>query len=141
MDQEQRRAAERDVERVIIGFFFHLDERRYAELAALFASDGVWNRQGETLRGPAMVLEAMHRRLAGTVTRHVVTNLLVDVSDAGEADASFYMTVFRHDGDRPATGPTAIELPYAVASCRGKLALAPEGWRFKALAATPTFRR
>jgi hypothetical protein len=141
MNSESRRAMTQDVERLIIEFFYHLDESRFEELAGLIADDGVWNRQGEALRGPAMVLAALRKRLAGTVTRHVVTNFLIDFPDENQAEASFYMTVFRHDADRRAEGPAAMELPYAVARCRARLVRAPAGWRIKELAATPTFRR
>ena len=141
MDTTHRGALEREVERLIVGFFYHLDERRYDELSELISVDGVWHRQGEALRGPAMVRAALLMRLAGTVTRHVVSNLLVDLSDETNPAASFYMTVFRHDAEKPAEGPVAMELPYAVASCRAALARTARGWRFMELAARPAFRR
>jgi SnoaL-like domain len=141
MDLQEQCRLEREIERIIVRFFYYLDERLYENLAALMAADGVWTRQGERLHGPAMVLAALKERPPGLMTRHVISNILIDLPEPTRAEASFYMTVFRRDGELPVDGPAPMELPHVVALCRQKLSQGEQGWRIDALTATPTFRR
>ena len=47
--------------RATLSFFHALDTRRYEDVAALMARDGVWLRQGVELAGPAAVLRLCAR--------------------------------------------------------------------------------
>ena len=49
MDRAEQRAIEWDCTQLLIRFYNLLDAKRYEELAALFAEDGVWVRLGEEL--------------------------------------------------------------------------------------------
>lgn len=79
-------------------FFHHLDERRYAELVALFTPDGRWLRQGQWLDGRAAVRAALDARPAAQRARHVITNAYVASNNDGEACVEAYMTAYRHEG-------------------------------------------
>lgn len=141
MQPEQRHAVEHEAARVLLRFFHNLDSRQYDALSALMASDGVWNRQGKALRGPAMVLEAMRARPKNATTHHVVTNLVVDAVDERHAEAIFYVTVFAPSGAIPESGPGPMELPFTVGTYREKLVLAGEGWRIAEISSQTTFKR
>ena len=83
-------------------FFHHLDERRYAELVALFTPDARWLRQGQWLNGHAEVRKALDARPAAQRVRHVITNAYVAAQDVvgntEEALVEAYMTAYRHEG-------------------------------------------
>lgn len=136
-----RAAIQRDVESVIFRFFLHLDEQEYDQLAQLMAPTGTWLRNGALLKGPEGVREAMRSRPAGFTTRHLITNVIVDVADDDHADATYYMTVFVHAGDAKPTGPVKMDVPMHVSVFRQRFMRAPEGWRIAELHGTATFHR
>ncbi len=105
------RAAESPVE-ALHRFYYYLDERRYEDMAAMMAPDGVWFRQGTELRGPAEVLQALRLRAADSSVRHVMANGFADVDAQGEASVQIYQTVYKGDaalGEVPvAPGPDSM---------------------------------
>jgi SnoaL-like protein len=131
MTLDSRRAIEHDVEKVALRFFHYLDGGDYQKLAALFAADGVWHRQGTALRGPGAVLEAMHARPAGIVTQHY----------AEHAEATLYLAVFAHSGGADAKPPAPMELPIQVAIYREKLVRSDDGWRIAEITSQQKFKR
>ena len=141
MTMGERDVAEAAIGRVIMEFFHCLDDTQFDALVQLFAPEGVWHRQGQVLRGRAMVREALARRPAGTVTRHLVTNLLVTHLEDERSVAKFYMTVFRREADTLVDGPVPMELPHMVAACEMVLAYLGNAWRIMELKAVPSFRR
>jgi hypothetical protein len=141
MTLDSRRAIEHDVEKVALRFFHYLDGGDYQKLAALFAADGVWHRQGTALRGPGAVLEAMHARPAGIVTQHFASNVVVEPSDAEHAEATLYLAVFAHSGGADAKPPAPMELPIQVAIFREKLVRSDDGWRIAEITSQQKFKR
>jgi len=105
------RAAESPVE-AVHRFYYYLDERRYEDMAAMMAPDGVWFRQGTELRGPAEVLQALRTRAADTSVRHVMANGFADVDAQGETSVQIYQTVYKGraaQGQVPvASGPDSM---------------------------------
>lgn len=130
-----------DLERLIYRFFFFLDERRYGDLAALMAPDGVWHRQGKALRGSDQVMEALKKRPAGATTRHLITNVVIDVIDRTHAEATYYLAVFFHAADTPPKLPVPIELPRHISIFREKFVRTEAGWRVSDMSEIPTFAR
>ena len=103
-------------------FFYCLDERRYDALAALFAQDGIWHRQGKHLHGHAAILEALASRSPTQRIRHVVTNAFIAgrEGDGNRVTVNSYMTAYRHDDGTPCvtvpriTGPVSMSLVTTV---------------------------
>lgn len=126
------------VSQTVHQLFQHLDEGEFVEMAALFAPDGVWCRQGVDLVGPAAVLDAMRQRPAGLSTRHVVANMIVG-GDAGIATARYYLTVYAHQGAPVA--PLPLETPQFLFVCDDRLVGTPQGWRFARRAPRLIFAR
>lgn len=129
------------IEKLIYDFFYYLDERRYRQLSDMFAPDGVWHRQGKELRGPDTVMNAMNERPAGFTTRHLITNVSVDVADAFTASALFYMTVFVHEGAEAPKAAVAINLPMHVSSFEQKFVNRSGQWLIGELKGVATFHR
>jgi SnoaL-like domain len=131
-----------DLERTIYRFFLYLDERRYDDLCALMAPNGVWYRQGKALRGPVEVLEALKLRPAGATTRHLITNVIVDMIDDTHAQATHYLAVFFHGAEKPPSLPVPIELPRHISIFREEFTrTTSDGWRVAAMSEIPTFAK
>lgn len=113
MDRDAARAIEWDCTQLVHAFYLALDEKRYEDLAGLFAESGVWNRLGKDLVGREMILGAMKGR-ADWLTAHLVTNVRVNVVDESNADTVQYVTLYRHEGWSPDKGPAPVVLPLGV---------------------------
>jgi SnoaL-like domain len=94
---------ERAFARTIVRFFGALGERRYEEVGALIAADGIWLRQGQELQGPTEVRTALAKRPRDLTTVHGITNLLVDASTDGTAQATIFVIVFAQQGETAST--------------------------------------
>jgi hypothetical protein len=132
---------QRDIEQMIFRFFLHLDEQEYDQLSSLMAPTGTWLRNNVLLRGPQDVRDAMRSRPIGFTTRHLITNVIVDVTDPDHADVTFYMTVFVHSGDKKPTGTVKMDVPMHVSIFRQKVVRTSDRWRIAELSGTPTFHR
>jgi hypothetical protein len=123
--------------RLVILFAHHLDHRRFREVAALFAEDGVWHRRGESFRGPGEVLAFLEQRAATVVERHVMTTTLVEQLTDMTCAATSYVTLFR--ADRTGDEVPVITGPVAVGEFHDQFRLTDGGWRFTYRTSTPVF--
>jgi hypothetical protein len=101
----------------------------------------VWNRQGKALKGPEQAMAAMRERGEGVTTLHQITNLLVDIEGPAQASATFYMTGWRHDGDKAPGGPVPVQVPFSAAIYREKLVRTEAGWRIEDITGKVVFKR
>jgi hypothetical protein len=123
----------------LLGRFFRLlDESRYDELATLFGSDGVWHRQGTSLRGSAAVLEAMNARPPHQVTRHLASVPFVELKDDRRALVTAGVTAM--GGIRNGDDPLPIKNDGPVRIMDTKLSLLRDGsgrWEISELINSP----
>jgi uncharacterized protein (TIGR02246 family) len=101
-----RLLAERACERLIYQYASFVDGGEAARVADLFTTDGVWTgADGRSLNGQDQVRAAFSGRqgLTRRLSRHVMTNILIDVLTDTEASGTAYLINYRHDG----TGDTA----------------------------------
>jgi hypothetical protein len=141
VDESAAQLIRSSVEKLIYEFFYCLDERRYRQLADMFAPDGVWHRQGKELRGPGAVMDAMKQRPPGFTTRHLITNVMVDVDGADAASARFYMTVFVHEGAEAPKAAVPMAVPMHVSSFEQKFVKSNGQWLIGSLDGVATFHR
>jgi hypothetical protein len=139
MTREQARAIEWDCAQILIRFFNEFDAWRYREMAALFAPDGVWQRQGRALRGADAILAVLEQRSTTQTARHVVTNVQVTALDADKAQSLLYVTAYQHDTGEQATAPPVIRSPSLLLVVPGELVRTEEGWRISSLTMTRVF--
>ena len=71
--------AERACERLALAVYSLMDQGRYEETAALFTDDAVWVRGDKPVAGRDAILAALHQRSASEASRHLVTNVVVDI--------------------------------------------------------------
>jgi ketosteroid isomerase-like protein len=95
MEALERMAAERACERLVNLYANRIDAYDYDGFASLFAEDAVLDMLGTEHRG----LEGIRRFLEGRdrtmICRHLVTNVVIDVSDPDNATGCAYTIAYR----------------------------------------------
>jgi hypothetical protein len=133
MDDLERVLAERACERLIVDYCRLVDFGNAAGIADLFTEDGVWEGTDLVLNGRDEIREWFQRREEVTrrVSRHVCTNVGVDVVSEDEAEGLCYLINYRHDrqeGDMSL--PVPADHPKWVGELRDRFRRTPDGWRF-----------
>jgi hypothetical protein len=133
MDDLSRLLAERECERLIVEYCRLVDFGQAARIADLFCEDGEWRgidlhlRNREEIRTWFTEREAVTRR----VSRHVCTNIGVDVFSDDEARCVSYMINYRHDRrEGEPSLPVPAELPKFIGELHDRFRRTPDGWRF-----------
>lgn len=133
MDQE----AEHACHRLVIAAYSLMDQGRYEESAALFTQDAVWVRGGKPVAGRDAILASLHQRPSGDLSRHLVTNVLVDIEgDEGRATASFVPL----RGTKREDGSVAMPPITNVGDLAYKFRKEADGWRITHLQPTMIFK-
>lgn len=120
MSPEERRAIEWECARLIAQYANLNDSGRWEELAMLFTEDGVMSRPSAPeaiIRGRQAILESMRARPPRR-TRHVCSNIVVDVTSSTEACSESAMLLFAEFAS-PLAG-----------SFEDRFVLTQHGWRF-----------
>ena len=120
MTADERRAAEADCARLIALYANLNDAARWHEVAALYAEDGVMVRPtapDAPVSGRAAILAAFQAR-PPRVTRHVCSNVVIEVESADSARGESAMLLFTG-------GPAPL-----VGSFHDRFVRTAEGWRF-----------
>ncbi len=141
MDMQQRIIIEAECRNLVVGFGRGMDDGDAATASALFAADGVWDRQGVLVTGPQAICAAIEKRPKIRLTRHIFTNMLINVIDENHAEGRAYYMVYLHDGPPPDGGPLPRPLsgPERVGDYHNKFVRTPEGWRISYNAARRIF--
>jgi SnoaL-like domain len=112
--------AEREIERLILDYAAHNDAANWEAVAAMFVDYGRVSRPispDDFTEGREAILAAFKAR-PPRKTRHIVSNIRVDIDDE-KATASSQIMLF--------TGPDMAPL---VGSYTDRLINTPQGWRF-----------
>ena len=100
MDELQRLLIEQACRRLVFQFAKHNDDLDHQALADLFVEDCVFVRPLDTAH-PYYGREKVHaifRDRKARLTRHVMTNILIDVVSADEARGNSYVTMISSAG-------------------------------------------
>lgn len=129
MDAIERLAIERECEKLMVAYARGVDFRDYDNVASLFSDDGVLD-VGNRLEGRAAIQAALSRRPYELRSRHVLTNLFVDVVDRDTARGICYLTLYRHLGPESLErGPVELERPAAVGHYEDRFVRTADGFR------------
>lgn len=129
MNAGERRAAEADCARLIALYANLNDEARWDEVVALYAEDGVMFRPtapDAPVAGRERILTAFKSRPPRT-TRHVCSNVVIDVESETTASGTSAMLLFTGEG------------PPLVGSFHDRFVLTCDGWRFAERRGSLTF--
>lgn len=101
------------------------------ELAALFTPDAVLARpSGEVLEGRKAIEASYAQRPADRITRHLVTNILVDVESEMQARALSYVLLWTGSAQTEAgRWGRAAQSPLVVGEFEDRFTRTQEGWR------------
>ncbi len=116
--------------RLCVDFANHIDARRYAALLDLFAEDGRLDRMGTVSVGRAEISRFLEGRSAAVATRHVCTNIRIDVQSTDEATGFCYALFFQGSGGGSGE-PAKMSGPPSLVEYRDLYERTPQGWRIK----------
>ncbi len=121
-----RLLAEHDIARLVTRFALLNDQADWDAVAAMFTADGRFIRPagGEPVVGREAIRASFASR-PPRVSRHLITNILVDIGSADEATSQCAMLLYT----APA-GETSAASPALVGGFRDKLIRTADGWRF-----------
>jgi 3-phenylpropionate/cinnamic acid dioxygenase small subunit len=97
-------AIERECARLVLRSLRAFDERDWTGYSQLFTEDGVFvraNAPAEPLLGREAIRRALAQRPASRVTRHLCTNLEIDVLDEERARGFCYLLLYAGDASQP----------------------------------------
>ncbi len=103
LDEATVAAIERACARLLLRSIRAFDERDWPVYASLFTDDGVFiraNQPDEPLAGREAIRAALAARPATRLTRHLCTNIEIDVLDAEHARGSCYLVLYVEAGQR-----------------------------------------
>lgn len=120
MTGDERRAIEADCARLIALYANRNDAADWQGVVALYAEDGLMTRPtapDAPIIGRAAILAAFHSR-PPRKTRHVCSNVVIDVLSPTEAVGESAMLLFQPD------------MPPLAGSFHDRFVLTADGWRF-----------
>ena len=104
MRAEEEMLIEHACEKLIMRSIRTFDERDFQGFADVFAADGVFFRANQPtapLVGREAILAALKSRPADRLTRHLCSNVQIDVIDADHAKGLCYLYLFSAAGSPP----------------------------------------
>lgn len=126
-------AIERACTRLLLASLRAFDERDWPAYADLFTPDGVFiraNAPNEPLRGREAIRAALAARPASRLTRHLCTNLEIDVVDAEHARGFCYLLLYAGDASQSATAAgRPADAVQRIGEYRDTFVHTHEGWR------------
>jgi hypothetical protein len=131
VDALERMAAERECARLTFRYCEAVDLGHASQLADVFAVDGVFDAGGLYLVGRAEIRRVFteRERVRELRTRHVCTNVHVDVVDDATATGVVYLTLYRRRGSTDWSVPVPTTAPSLVGSYHDRYVLTDDGWR------------
>ena len=113
--------------RLAVASYSLMDQGDYDATAALFTEDAVWVRGGVPVAGRAAIRAALDKRPTADLSRHLVTNVLVNIVSADEATATACFVPLR--GKRREDGTVAMPEITQVGDLAFHFRRTPAGWR------------
>ena len=141
MNDDQISAITRACEALSIAYARAVDFRDYDYFVTLFTEDGVLDT-GKPREGRAAIADSLTRRPDELRSRHVITNIYIDVLNEHEARGISYLTLYRHIGPESLKGePIDFDGPAGIGHYEDRFEKTDEGWKFKRRKLHFAFRR
>ena len=132
MGENDRRAVEADVARLIHEYSWANDAQDWQACAALYTEDAVFRRPsgGEAVVGRQAILDSFLARPA-RAQRHAIANILVDVEGPATARAKSVIVLYMGDAAEDGGLPVQDAKSPLIGTFTDLCVLTPGGWRFK----------
>ena len=141
MDDTERRIIRQDCEALSIAYARAVDFRDYDEFSNLFLEEGTLEA-GVRLQGRAAIAASLKRRPDELRSRHVLTNIFINVINRDEANGISYLTLYRHVGpESTLSGPVKLDGPFGIGHYQDVFMRTSDGWRFKSRVLHMAFQR
>jgi len=144
MTDDERRAIESDCRNLAIRSFVLIDTREWETLANLYAEDAEFTRPtapDQPILGRPAILAQYQARPASKITRHFVTNALIDVQGGDKAKGLLYVLLITGTADSEApTFPITADPVQLVGEFRDDYVLTDSGWRIAKRAGNMVFK-
>ncbi len=131
MNEDQINAIKQACAELSIAYARAVDFRDYDYFVTLFTEDGELDA-GRPLSGRATIAESLRHRPDELRSRHVITNVFIDVLSETEARGIAYLTLYRHVGPESLKGePVPFDGPAGVGHYEDRFEKTADGWKFK----------
>ena len=134
MNPEQRQHIIASCSELINRFAVHNDLGDHRALADLFAADGRYARPTAPdafVEGAEAIYETFANRPKDKITRHLITNIVIDVVDSHTARGICYVTQYSASIDKPAPSYGLLANPtQLIGEYMDEFVLTDDGWRF-----------
>src|SRR5437879_11998679 len=98
MEPSERLAIEAECARLVQEFSWSVDAFDYERVVSLFVADCTFSRADKAFKGIDGLRVSLNARPRDRTTRHICTNIVIDVTDADRARGKAYCLVFGHRG-------------------------------------------
>ncbi len=134
---------ERAIHKLMTEYTRFVDFGEAGAIAELFTDDGVWDGPGVRMAGKDEVRRFFGERAAVTrrTSRHVITNIAIELTGPDTAVALSYLINYRHDSGGEVVLPVPAGHPKYVGEYHDRFLRTADGWRFAERVFTNTFLR
>ena len=129
MDGAQLHAVERECSGVLTKYFRHVDRHEFEQAVAYLAPDIDWNMGGARLVGRDQNLASMHAYIGDLVIRHIISNIVVTMTDDDHATVTYYLALYRHKKADVVDGKVSVVGPNHFCEQEDKFVRMQDGWR------------
>lgn len=142
MELIEKLLIERECERLVNRYCHYVDHGEAAKIADLFIEDAICRLTRVTMNGREQIRQGFQRRQdnTGRMSRHVCSNLLIDVISPVEAVGTVYITLYYHDGE-PGRETSPTDCLQKLGEYRDRFVKTDAGWRFARREMTAEFWR
>lgn len=130
--------AEHACARLALACYSWMDQGDYEAVTDLFTEDATWVRGGKPFVGKTAIREALAKRSPADISRHLITNLIVTLRGADEADATAYFIPLR--ASRAADGPAPMPGIDSMGDLVFRFARTGDGWKISFVQPTPVLK-
>lgn len=129
MDEREAQHIELACSRLSILYARMVDFKTYELVDEIFSEDALLDAGGP-LQGRDKIRRGMERRNPKLRSRHILTNIFIDVIDAEHARGTSYLSLYRHIGDESLEDkPIEFAGPAAVGEYQDEFVKTAGGWR------------
>ncbi len=128
MDIVSRLGAEAECRRLMTLFNWHVDARDYKSVLSLFVDNCTFVRIDTAHQGKESVMRLLEARPRQRRTRHLLSNVVVDVRDDSSATGRAYCVVYGHHGELTEAEEAPLVPPDSLIHIHTEFLKAAEKW-------------
>ena len=125
---------------LFISYARHVDFGEYDQFVGLFTDDATLDL-GFHLAGKDAIARSMTKRNPELRSRHVLTNIHIDIIGEQEAQGIAYLSLYRFTGPETLTdAPVVFDSPSAVGHYTNRFVCTEQGWKIASCRLSLAFR-